>query len=223
MDKIIAKINTLRDKKIIGIMLIAVILISISLKIYGENRGRVFKDEYMDEIFVEETYNVDGLENKSSEKVNLEVNKKQITVEIKGEVTNPDVYILEEGSIIKDLIDIAGGLTINGDISKINRADKLRAHQLVYIPNKSDNIKSVEVSGNVVEGAIQSSSDSNIININTATKDELKKISGIGDSKAQKIIDYREKNGGFNSIEDIKNVDGIGEKTFESLKEEIEV
>lgn len=222
MNKFAGKIDKLKDKKIIGILVIAVALVGFSFKIYGENRGRVFKDEYMDDIFVEETFNAYESESIRGEKVNLEVNKKQITVEIKGEVANPDVYILEDGSIVKDLIDIAGGLTSDGDISKINRADKLRSHQLVYIPNKNDST-TTNANGNVSEAPVQSSSDSNIININTATKDELKKISGIGDSKAQKIIDYREKNGGFNSIEDIKNVDGIGEKTFENLKEEIEV
>ena len=149
---------------------------------------------------------------------------KLITVEIKGEVNKPDVYTLSENSIVKDLIEKADGITENADLSNINRAKKLQDHELVYISNKNEinNNASEGNSNNSKVGNNFSDSGSGKININTATIDELKKINGVGDSKANSIIKYRETNGGFSSIEDLKNVDGIGEKMFEKMKDSIE-
>lgn len=205
------------NKKIIGCIVLAIVFGGVSIFLYGNYKDKVFKDEYMKEIFVEE-------ETEAKEEVlvnsnDTTANKNFIVVEIKGEVLKPDVYFLDEGSIIKDLIDMAGGLTEEGDISRINRADVLKNHQLIFIPNKNqvqDEVDSgVEFFGEISEDK------SSLININTAKLDELKQINGIGDTKAQSIINYREANGGFKSIEDIKNVDGIGEKTFEKLKDQI--
>lgn len=218
------KINTHRN---ITLFLIVLILLITSFILYGRNKNKVFKDEYMKNIFIEEDNNEkessDLLkENNINEKVtiveNKDVNKKEIVVEIKGEVVKPDVYTLDDGSIIKDLIDKAGGLTNEADINNINRADKLKSHQLIYIPNK-------EEAKNIINPIGKESNnkqvDNTLININTATVEELKNINGVGDSKAQNIIKYREENGGFKSIEDIKNVDGIGDKTFENIKGQI--
>lgn len=201
----------LKDRRILGCIVFLFICIVISFIMYGMNKDKVFKDEYMKDIFVEESNTEDILVNKE----NIEVNN--IVVEIKGEVKKPDVYILKEGSIIKDLIDMADGLTEMGDVSNINRADKLSNHQLIFIPNKND-VNNIE---NTIIPSMVGKDDIGLININTASLEELKGITGIGDTKAQNIIDYRESNNGFTSIDDLKNVDGIGEKTFEKLKDEI--
>lgn len=232
MDKRIEKIMTKRN---IILLVIVFLCITTSFILYGKNKSKVFKDEYMKDIFVDEEEDVYKNENSievttksevassNQEKSVANTKNKNIFVEIKGEVVKPDVYEISEGSIIRDLINKAGGLTSEADIDKINRADKLKANQLIIIPNKND---SSNVGSNLGTGDISNSVQANeddVININTATLEELQKISGIGEVKAKGIIQYREKNGGFNSIEEIKNIDGIGEKTFEKMKDQIKV
>lgn len=215
MNKKVKNILNLRNCILI---ILALFCISTSFYLYGKNKSKVFKDEYMKNIFVEEEENNIDEENIQSTGSNVVVpNKNKILVEIKGEVKRPNVYEVEEGSIIRDLIDIAGGLTEKANINKINRAEKLRANQLIIIPDNES-----IVSGTIINNEGISSNDG-IININSASLSDLQKINGVGAVKAQSIIDYREKNGGFKSIEDIKNVDGIGDKTFEKIKDKISI
>ncbi|MBS5939414.1 MAG: helix-hairpin-helix domain-containing protein [Clostridium sp.] len=206
--------------RIISIFVLGVVFLSSSLFLYYKNRSKVFKDEYMNNIYVEsesENETVNSSVNVSSPNVDTENQKKGlITVEIKGEVKNPDVYEIEDGSIIRDLINLAGGLTGEANTDGINRAEKLRGNQLIVIPNKSD-----IASGSVINQNASTTNDSGVININTASLEELKKITGVGDVRAQSIIDYRDKNGGFKSIEELKNIDGIGSKTFEKIKDQV--
>lgn len=229
--------DKLKNKKVIGLLVALVVIISISLLTYRNNSKNVFKDEYMKNIFIDED-NI-NLENENnnidysldfSEESNKEVKTdvinnitsgydKTIVVEIKGEVNNPDVYTLKEGSIIKDLIEIAGGLTSNADISNINRAKEIKNHELIAIRNIND----INIEVESIEAEINQESDDGIININDADLSKLKEIPGIGDVKANAIILYREENGGFKSIEEIKKVDGIGEKTFEKIKNSIKL
>lgn len=232
MDKRIEKIMTKRN---IILLVIVFLCITTSFILYGKNKSKVFKDEYMKDIFVDEEDDVYKNENSievttksevassNQEKSVANTKNKNIFVEIKGEVVKPDVYEISEGSIIRDLINKAGGLTSEANIDKINRADKLKANQLIIIPNKND---SSNVGSNLGTGDISNSvqaTESDVININTATLEELQKINGVGEVKAKSIMEYREKNGGFNSIEEIKNIDGIGEKTFEKMKDKIGV
>ena len=224
--------NNKKNKKAIAIIVILIIIFSVSLLTYGRNKKNVFKDEYMNNIFIEEDENIiegtsyyddsdievvkiNNNENKENETPEV---KNKIVVEIKGEVVKPDVYLLDEGSIIKDLIDIADGLTDEADISNINRAKELSNHELIIIYNINDEER--ENTNYALENDTESN---NIININTATESELQSIPGVGEVKAKSIIIYREKNGGFKKIEEIKSVDGIGEKTFEKIKEFIKL
>jgi competence protein ComEA len=154
---------------------------------------------------------------KKEEKEEKESTK--IVVDIKGEVKKPDIYWLEEDSIIEDLINIAGGVTEEGDLSKINRAEKLNNHEVVVIPNINDEESEGET---IISSTINNNKD-NKININTANSAELDSLSGIGPSKAEAIIKYREENGNFKTIEEIKNVTGIGEGLFEKFKENITI
>lgn len=146
--------------------------------------------------------------------------RKAILVEIKGEVKRPDVYLMNDDSIVKDLIKEAGGVTESSDTSKLNLAQRLRDGMCIVVPN----IQSP--TGSMATAAVSSSgigSGSEIININTASKEELKKLPSVGDVTADKIIAYREKNGGFKTIEELKKVDRIGESTFNKLKDKIDV
>ena len=142
--------------------------------------------------------------------------KNKIVVEIKGEVAKPDVYWLDEDSIVQDLLTLAGGITNEADISGINRAEKLNNHDVLVVPNKNS-----KESNNSSENKDILRND--LVNINKATTDELQTLTGIGPSKAAEIISYREKNGEFKKVEDIKNVKGIGESCFEKIKDKIRI
>ena len=217
----------LKNKKIIGLTIVSIIIFIASIFLYKQKSSNAFKEEYMTEIFTEESN--DNMEYDSSMKENTDnsnennLEKNKIVVEIKGEVARPDVYQLEEGSIIKDLIDMAGGVTEEADLSCINRAEELVNHELIIIGNINDETESSVVQNNSTYSSNGNNSDkgNTLININTADLEQLKEITGIGNIKAQSIIDYREANGGFKSLEELKNVDGIGDKTFEKIKEQI--
>lgn len=226
--------DKLKSKKTIGIVIILIMVISISILTYGKNNNSIFKDKYMDNIFIEDDNKefesgeiiIDGGENNIAESSNLnleeKINEKEslIVVEIKGEVVNPDVYTLNEGSIIKDLIDMAGGLTTEADISNINRAKEIKNHELIIIRNINDKTNEDDV---IEDSISEEVIDDTLISINNSDIEQLKEIPGIGEVKAKAIISYRESNGEFRSIDELKNVDGIGEKTFEKIKDNIKL
>ena len=217
----------LKNKKIIGLVIITIIIFIVSIFLYKQKSSNAFKEEYMTEIFEEESNDnmeyTETLEEDTTIINEDSIDRNKIIVEIKGEVEKPDVYQLEEGSIIKDLIDMAGGVTEEADLSRINRAEELLNHELIIIGNINDETESSVVQNNSTYSSNGNNSDkgNTLININTADLEQLKEITGIGNIKAQSIIDYREANGGFKSLEELKNVDGIGDKTFEKIKDQI--
>lgn len=229
--------DSFKNKKVIGIIIFLFITVTVSLLTYGKNRNNVFKDKYMQNIFIdEESISVENSNDEylnESEKENNKVfsedskenkylqtsSNNTIVVEIKGEVMKPDVYTLSEGSIVKDLIEMAGGLTNEADISNINRAKEINNHDLIIIRNINDVNMETEIKNNEVN----EESDDGKISINNSDISKLKEIPGVGEVKANSIILYREKNNGFKSIEELKNVDGIGEKTFEKIKDSIKL
>ena len=153
--------------------------------------------------------------------------KQIIYVHIAGEVISPGIYSIEEGSRIKDVIDKAGGLTENADTEKINLAYQISDGQKIKIPNVNDKN---EVENYITEGGGENIviSDNNTktetkVNINTATQTELETLTGIGPSIASRIIEYRESNGKFKNIEEIKNVSGIGDAKYKKIENEITV
>lgn len=148
---------------------------------------------------------------------NISKNDDRIGVYISGEVKNTGVYYLKKDSRITDLINICGGLTEEADVSKINPAQKLNDSDKIIIPKKEEN------NLNNIEKEDENKGVDNVqdkININTATKDELTSLNGIGEATANKIINYRNKNK-FKEIEDIMNVPGIGEAKFNNIKDYI--
>lgn len=159
------------------------------------------------------------------------VTKDKIVIHIVGEVINNGVFELDEGSRIIDAVNIAGGLTENADVSKINLAYILSDEMKIYIPNKNEEINKFiyeseveyitnESGDNVIErNKVESEEEDILININKATQTELETLPGIGPSIALKIIEYREKNGNYTSIEDLKNVSGIGDGKFDKIKD----
>lgn len=152
-----------------------------------------------------------------------------VRVYVTGAVVNSDVYTLPEGSIIKNAILAAGGLTPDADPVRINQASEVQDQQQIHIPHLAEENPPPPVQGGStadefsVGGDSQPEPGSGLININTASLDQLDTLPGIGPVIAQRIIDYRESIGGFPSIEAITEVSGIGEATFGKIKERITV
>jgi competence protein ComEA len=151
-----------------------------------------------------------------------------ISVYIVGEVTFPDVYSLPDGSLIVDLLETAGGPSADADLEAVNLAYPLANNMMIKIPSVYDSDKSWLIDEGLTffpeTQNTQKNSDSDAavkININTASLSELCTLPGIGKSTAQKIIDYRSKNGNFESIEGIMNVGGIKQAKYEQIKDYI--
>lgn len=158
------------------------------------------------------------------------IEEEMIVVHITGEVKKPGVVRVKEGSRIEDIIEAAGGLTENADITNINLAYVVEDGVKIKIPAVGDDELSKEsyiIEGmgenfSIAEGNVENHSNS-LININTATQSELETLPGIGPSIASRIIEYRNQNGKFKTVNDIKNVTGIGNNKFEKIKEFIKV
>ena len=149
----------------------------------------------------------------------------KIKVHVIGEIHSPGLYELNEGDRINDLISVAGGNTENADLNRINLAYELSDGEKIYIPSIFDDVTTY-IYSDAGENIIQETTNNskiNIININKANIEDFERISGIGPNLAQKIIDYRNSNGKFNSIDELKNVNGIGDKKFEKIKEFVSV
>lgn len=144
--------------------------------------------------------------------------KNVIHVDLKGEVNKPGVYEVEEGAIVNDLIIMADGFTKNAYQDNINLSKKL-TDEMVILVNK----KGSQITNQITNSASIKTPENNLININTASITELMKLTGIGKSKAESIIKYREENGNFKTPSDITKVSGIGKNTYEKFKEHITI
>ena len=160
-------------------------------------------------------------------------------VDIKGYVKKPGVYEVSKTSIVNDCLKLAGGLLKNADTTTINLSKPVSAAMVIYVPKKNEVIKSTtdkttttttEIPNNAaIPDNSNTSSDTSSatlnlkINLNTASKEELTKLSGIGEAKAQDIIDYRNTNGSFKTIEEIKSISGTGDAFFAKIKDTISV
>lgn len=151
-----------------------------------------------------------------------ENNNTNIKVYITGEVKNQGVIELEEGARIADAIEKAGGKTEQANLKNVNLAYQLEDGQKIYIPNIND--IETEVIDDGASGIVaDTTAAQGIININKADENELQSLNGIGESLASSIVEYRKENGKFETIEDLKNVPGIGESKFENIKAYIKV
>lgn len=219
----------------IAFLLITLICLSIySIKISNKNN----------DVLCE---NNEDIDNNAEVALNNEI--KKMYVDIKGAVKNPGVYQVNEENIINDVINLAGGLLDKAYVENINLSKKVQDELVIYVYTKdeikknnlqenqtcsSNNYIITECTENKVSIITSnennennennnSSVSSSLININIASIEELTTLPGIGESKAQNIINYREENGYFKTIDEIKNVNGIGEATFDQLKKYITV
>ncbi|MCY1591504.1 helix-hairpin-helix domain-containing protein [Staphylococcus pettenkoferi] len=165
-----------------------------------------------------------GASNTSNTKV------EEIYVDIKGAVKHPNIYRMMSTDRLKQLLDKAQP-TSQADLTQINLAERLTDQKLIVIPKKGERVAGTSgaspgttASTSTTTGSASSNSSvDKQVNINTATESELQSIPGIGPSKAKSIIEYRDTNGAFDSVEKIKEVNGIGEKTFDKLKDYLTV
>ena len=148
-----------------------------------------------------------------------------IFVQVAGAVKSPGVYKLAEDARVFEALKMAGGLSENADENSLNQAEKLTDGQKLYVLREDEVPESPVgrsgVAGEVIAGDADagfSTEGEGLININTADSGMLMTLSGIGEAKANAIISYRQANGGFHSVEELKQVDGIGDATFEKLK-----
>lgn len=141
----------------------------------------------------------------------------KIKVYITGQVRNPGVIEVEEGSRLIDVIEKAGGPLEDADLLRVNLAIKVKDEGMYIIPKEGEPMP------DVMHGSSDMQKDEGKININTASEAELQQLPRIGPTLAKNIVEYREKNGPFKTIEEIKNVPRIGDKTFEGLRDLITV
>ena len=153
------------------------------------------------------------LAEKTEENTTLEA---VIFVDIKGGVKKPGVYQMKAGDRVKDAIDAAGGLTAEADSQKVNLAQRVEDQMVIVVPKVGEEAEAIPAGVTSKE-----TSKEGKVNINTATVEELKTLKGVGEKKAEAIIEYRKKNGSFKTKEDLMKVRGIGKKLFESFEERI--
>ena len=139
-----------------------------------------------------------------------------IFVDIKGAVKNPGVYQMKVGDRVKDALEAAGGLTEEADSQKVNLAKRLEDQMVIVVPKVGEEAEEIPAGATSKEEAKEGK-----VNMNTATVEELKTLKGVGEKKAEAIIEYRKKNGSFQTKEDLMKVRGIGKKLFESFQERI--
>lgn len=157
--------------------------------------------------------------------VNSPSKQNTVTVDIAGAVKHSGVYTLKNGARLNDLLKVCGGLTDKAETRAINRAALLKDQDQIYVPHIGEKIENVPAVGNTTtansSASDSASSNSEQVHLNSATVEDLQKLNGVGQKKAEQIIAYRDQNGGFKQIEDLTKVTGIGEKTFEKLKDQL--
>lgn len=152
------------------------------------------------------------VEKKSKPKVlDTKEQKKIIIIDVKGAVVREGVYEMKEGDRAKDAVEKAGGFLLEADVKKVNLAQIVQDQMILYVPNKNEQVQEVATFSKG-EAKIQ---------INAASKEQLEKITGIGSRKAESILKYREEHGPFQKIEDLLEIDGIGAKSLEKIKDQI--
>lgn len=168
-----------------------------------------------DEIVVSQS------ENSDSEGIN-EANASTLFVHIAGSVKNPGLYELPQGSRVSDAVSAAGGMSEDANTSSVNLARQLTDGEQIIVASNEDILAATETGTSNGSPSGQVSSQGKV-NINTASAEELMTLDGVGEATADKIIAYRQENGSFSRIEEIKEVSGIGEKKFEAMKDAITV
>jgi len=222
-----------RKKMIVGgiIGLSALLIIMGFIFLFVKNNSDVKEEN----VFLQSTISAKNEQNSSLSKAKNFVSSKskaknsvssKIYVDVKGAILKPGMYCLKNSQRVFDAINLAGGLAEGADSNQINYAALLVDQMVIYVPKIGEDIsRQQNISKNCENGQKTNRSFPNDqkINLNTATSEELQKITGIGAKKAQKIIEYRQKNGTFKKVDDLREISGFGEKIIENIRESITV
>ena len=196
-------------KKIIISSILLIIVVPIFITIFNSKKEEPIIEE---ELVVEDT--------------KVEVKESTLMIDIKGEVNSPGCYEVDSDKRVKDVIELAGGLTPDASTDGINLSAKLY-DEMVIVIDKKEEVQKVETDNRIVTTKKTETKKSSTpvvsgkISINKASVKELTSLRGIGESKAKSIVEYRTTNGPFQSIEDIKKVKGIGDSIFAKIKDNI--
>ncbi|MEG1255136.1 helix-hairpin-helix domain-containing protein [Clostridium sp.] len=211
-------------EKIIGS--VTILVLSVVFLSFGYFSNKADNESY-EEVF---TNNDTGKASQAiTEAVTIKEGEEQgvkstIVVDIKGAVKNPKEYELKDGARIRDLIDVSGGLTEDADKDRIYFSKVLKDEQCIKIYRIGEDEEELgDMITNDTEGSSGAINSNGKININKATLEELQTLSGIGEVKAQSILEYREANGKFNTIDELANITGIGAKTVEKLRDKVDI
>lgn len=204
-------------KQQIAILIVGILLISIlSFKIIMQEEKT--EDPQFREIEFSEGENLDEI---SSQEESEEIRNEELVVYVKGAVKYPGILVVDEGTRIADVVELAGGPEEGADFNAVNLAQKVQDEEMIHVPYIGEELTEQSVAGTEATAGT-TSGISEKVNINKASEEELKSLSGIGEVTAQKIIDHRESSP-FKVVEDIMDVSGIGEKKFEAIKDNITV
>lgn len=232
--------NRFLNKKVNKLMLMIICLVMLS-GCNGRNNVKVYSDK-ADTISEDDTFS-ESDSKKSSEKQESEplaesVQNKEVYVQLCGAVKAPGVYKISSVCRVFEAIELAGGATEEADIDSVNLARPVVDEMKIYVPTKEEvensngdyfweyNDKTFENEAFYNENFSDGDTyikDDGLININEATKEKLMELPGIGEAKAEAIINYREENGGFNDISDIMNISGIKGAAFDKIKDLIKI
>ena len=205
---------------ILGIVGIIIAILTLTNKDESHNENNEMnefpKDHHLDsnEIKNNQSHTKANTNNKNMS--NKENSKEKVYVDIKGAVEHPNVYQMLSTERVIDALNKAK-LSKNADVSQINLSEKLIDQKLIYVPTKGEQPHTIRNNNSLI--TTNQNSENKQVNLNNATESELKGVPGIGPTKAKEIINYREQNGRFDKIDDLKKIKGFGEKTFEKLKE----
>lgn len=202
-----------KDKIIIGLIIALAVVLGNN---FVNDKSPDLLDNKVSLLESEDDFNIESIdENKSQQ-------SEDIKVHINGQINREGVYEVKEGDRLDDLIKQAGGLSPDADSNSLNLAMKLEDQMKIYIPNKNEILNENSTNIDQLVSKPDSISENGKININTASKEELMTLPNIGDKRAQAIIEYRDTKK-FETIEEIKNVTGIGEKFYQAMQDLITV
>ncbi|HDX9626556.1 TPA: helix-hairpin-helix domain-containing protein [Bacillus cereus] len=169
-------------------------------------------NQHTDQSVIKTDVQAKEIEKKSKPEISdTKQQKKIIIIDMKGAVVKEGVYEMKEGDRVKDAIEKAGGFLPEADRKKVNLAQMVQDQMVLYVPDKNEQVQ---------EGAAVSKGEGKV-QINAASKEQLEQITGIGSRKAESILKYREEHGPFQKIEDLLEIDGIGVKSLEKIKDQI--
>lgn len=212
-------ISFTRKEQMVILILVIIIISILGVKLLNNNKKDV---EYEDEDLIEDLDVKEEVKPVEEPiKLDSESIKEDIVIHITGAVNKPGIFTLKLGDRVNDAVEAAGGLTLEADETRINLAKRISDEEKIHI-YKIGEEEIDNGSSTINETDDNTETNNGKININTATQNELESLSGIGAVKANNIIHYRN-NKKFDSIEEIMNVDGVGEKTFENIKERITI